>query len=35
MAHARALGSINWNWTVYEFEDAPFYGEKNWGMYAV
>lgn len=33
MAHARASGSINWNGTTYEFEDAPFYGEKNWGMY--
>eukprot|EP00571_Detonula_confervacea_P000355 CAMPEP_0172331548 /NCGR_PEP_ID=MMETSP1058-20130122/61985_1 /TAXON_ID=83371 /ORGANISM="Detonula confervacea, Strain CCMP 353" /LENGTH=533 /DNA_ID=CAMNT_0013048817 /DNA_START=232 /DNA_END=1833 /DNA_ORIENTATION=+ len=31
MAHARASGSLNWNGTVYEFEDAPFYGEKNWG----
>jgi tocopherol cyclase len=31
MAHARATGSLNWNGTVYEFEDAPFYGEKNWG----
>ena len=28
MAHARATGSVNWNGTVYEFEDAPFYGEK-------
>ena len=31
MAHARASGCINWNGTVYEFKDAPFYGEKNWG----
>lgn len=31
MAHARASGSITWNGTIYEFEDAPFYGEKNWG----
>jgi tocopherol cyclase len=31
MAHARATGCLNWNGTVYEFEDAPFYGEKNWG----
>ncbi|KAL3790510.1 hypothetical protein ACHAW5_001860 [Stephanodiscus triporus] len=31
MAHARASGSINWNGTVYHFNDAPFYGEKNWG----
>ena len=28
MAHARASGSVTWNGTVYEFEDAPFYGEK-------
>jgi len=35
MAHARASGSVNWNGTTYEFEDAPFYGEKNWGMYSV
>ena len=31
MANHRASGSVNWNGTVYEFEDAPFYGEKNWG----
>jgi len=31
MANARATGSLNWNGTVYRFEDAPFYGEKNWG----
>eukprot|EP00584_Thalassiosira_punctigera_P009206 CAMPEP_0172534172 /NCGR_PEP_ID=MMETSP1067-20121228/6633_1 /TAXON_ID=265564 ORGANISM="Thalassiosira punctigera, Strain Tpunct2005C2" /NCGR_SAMPLE_ID=MMETSP1067 /ASSEMBLY_ACC=CAM_ASM_000444 /LENGTH=593 /DNA_ID=CAMNT_0013318935 /DNA_START=53 /DNA_END=1831 /DNA_ORIENTATION=+ len=31
MAHARASGTLNWNGTFYEFEDAPFYGEKNWG----
>ena len=31
MAHARATGSCTWNGTVYEFNDAPFYGEKNWG----
>ena len=31
MAHARASGCINWNGTIYEFKDAPFYGEKNWG----
>lgn len=34
MAHARASGSVSWNGTTYEFEDAPFYGEKNWGMYS-
>ena len=32
MANARATGSLNWNGTVYHFQDAPFYGEKNWGM---
>jgi tocopherol cyclase len=31
MAHARASGTLNWNGTIYEFQDAPFYGEKNWG----
>ncbi len=31
MAHSRASGSINWNGTTYKFDDAPFYGEKNWG----
>jgi tocopherol cyclase len=31
MANARASGSINWNGTIYNFNDAPFYGEKNWG----
>ncbi|KAL9188307.1 hypothetical protein ACHAXT_006685 [Thalassiosira profunda] len=31
MAHARASGTLNWNGTTYEFQDAPFYGEKNWG----
>lgn len=31
MSHARASGTLNWNGTIYEFEDAPFYGEKNWG----
>ena len=31
MAHARATGRLNWNGTEYEFKDAPFYGEKNWG----
>jgi hypothetical protein len=31
MAHARASGCLNWNGTVYNFNDAPFYGEKNWG----
>ena len=31
MANARASGTLNWNGTTYEFSDAPFYGEKNWG----
>jgi hypothetical protein len=31
MAHARASGCLNWNGTIYNFKDAPFYGEKNWG----
>eukprot|EP00804_Cyclotella_cryptica_P010172 CCRYP_013805-RC/>CCRYP_013805-RC protein AED:0.16 eAED:0.16 QI:478/1/1/1/0.6/0.33/6/866/645 len=31
MAHARATGTLNWNGTLYEFNDAPFYAEKNWG----
>lgn len=31
MANARATGTLNWNGTTYEFKDAPFYGEKNWG----
>lgn len=31
MSNARASGSLNWNGSTYVFEDAPFYGEKNWG----
>ncbi|KAL7479167.1 hypothetical protein ACHAW6_004907 [Cyclotella cf. meneghiniana] len=31
MAHARATGTLKWNGTLYQFYDAPFYGEKNWG----
>ena len=31
MAHARASGKLSWNGAEYEFRDAPFYGEKNWG----
>ena len=31
MANARASGTLYWNGTKYTFEDAPFYGEKNWG----
>ncbi|KAL7509595.1 hypothetical protein ACHAXN_010830 [Cyclotella atomus] len=31
MSNARASGSLNWNGSTYVFEDAPFYGEQNWG----
>ena len=31
LADARATGSVNWNGTRYNFTDAPFYAEKNWG----
>ena len=31
MADARASGFVMWNNTRYEFEDEPFYAEKNWG----
>lgn len=31
MADARASGQITWNNQTYEFVDAPFYAEKNWG----
>ncbi|MBE9125796.1 MULTISPECIES: tocopherol cyclase family protein [unclassified Coleofasciculus] len=31
MAHGLASGSIEWNGKLYEFTDAPAYGEKNWG----
>lgn len=31
LAHGRASGTLDWNGTVYDFDDAPFYGEKNWG----
>mmetsp|Transcript_17441 Transcript_17441/g.34974 ORF Transcript_17441/g.34974 Transcript_17441/m.34974 type:complete len:558 (+) Transcript_17441:167-1840(+) len=31
LADARATGTVNWNGTIYEFDDAPFYAEKNWG----
>lgn len=31
MAHALASGWIDWNGKLYEFTDAPAYGEKNWG----
>ena len=31
LADARATGTVNWNGTLYNFADAPFYAEKNWG----
>jgi len=31
MAHGRATGWIEWNGDRYEFANAPFYSEKNWG----
>ena len=31
MADARASGYIHWNGTNYQFHNAPFYVEKNWG----
>ncbi len=31
LADARATGYVNWNGTLYEFKNAPFYIEKNWG----
>jgi tocopherol cyclase len=31
LADARASGFVFWNNTKYEFEDEPFYAEKNWG----
>lgn len=31
MADGRATGSIVWKGKKYEFVDAPFYAEKNWG----
>lgn len=31
LADARASGSITWKNTSYEFQNAPFYAEKNWG----
>ncbi|HEY9865984.1 MAG TPA: tocopherol cyclase family protein [Candidatus Obscuribacterales bacterium] len=31
MAHGLATGWIDWNGRIYEFENAPAYGEKNWG----
>ncbi|MBR8827864.1 MAG: tocopherol cyclase family protein [Gomphosphaeria aponina SAG 52.96 = DSM 107014] len=31
MAHGLATGYIDWNGKLYEFENAPAYGEKNWG----
>jgi len=31
MAHGLATGWIDWNGQKYQFQDAPTYGEKNWG----
>jgi tocopherol cyclase len=31
MAHGLATGWIEWNGDRYAFENAPAYGEKNWG----
>jgi tocopherol cyclase len=31
MADGRATGRITWQGQVYDFVDAPFYAEKNWG----
>lgn len=31
MADGRATGSVTWNGKAYDFENAPFYAEKNWG----
>ena len=31
MAHGLATGWIDWNGLLYEFTQAPAYGEKNWG----
>jgi tocopherol cyclase len=31
MAHGLASGWIDWNGQLYEFTNAPAYGEKNWG----
>jgi len=31
LADARATGRVRWKDVVYEFDNAPFYAEKNWG----
>jgi tocopherol cyclase len=31
MAHGLASGYIDWNGKIYQFTNAPAYGEKNWG----
>lgn len=31
LADAKASGRVHWKNTTYEFTDAPFYAEKNWG----
>ncbi len=30
-ADARATGTVTWQNTTYNFQNAPFYAEKNWG----
>jgi tocopherol cyclase len=32
IADALATGYVNWNSTMYNFTDAKFYAEKNWGQ---
>ena len=31
IAHGLATGYIDWNGTIYRFDDMPAYSEKNWG----
>ncbi|MCF4967902.1 tocopherol cyclase family protein [Nostoc sp. CMAA1605] len=31
MAHGLATGWVDWNGKIYQFQNAPAYGEKNWG----
>jgi tocopherol cyclase len=31
LADARASGTVTWKGKVYDFSNAPFYAEKNWG----
>jgi tocopherol cyclase len=30
MSHGLATGHIDWAGRRYDFQDAPFYAEKNW-----